>query len=55
MHPQIIGRPHRMALLERLIVHMLATDRVWFAQTGQVADRFRATAGDAPAGQRTPG
>lgn len=42
MHPQIIGRPHRMALLERLVVHMLATDGVWFARTGEVADRFRA-------------
>ena len=31
-----------MALLERLVVHVLATDGVWFARTGEVADRFRA-------------
>lgn len=41
MHPQIIGRPHRMQLLERLIQHMLEFDDVWFAQMSQVADRFR--------------
>jgi len=42
MHPQIIGRPHRMALLERLIQHMQSHDDVWFAQMHEVADRFRA-------------
>ncbi|GGL99743.1 polysaccharide deacetylase family protein [Nakamurella endophytica] len=42
MHPQIIGRPHRIALLERLIRHMQGFDGVWWAQMGQVSDYFRA-------------
>jgi len=42
MHPQIIGRHHRMQLLEGLIKHMLAHDDVWFAQMGDIADDFRA-------------
>jgi peptidoglycan/xylan/chitin deacetylase (PgdA/CDA1 family) len=51
MHPQIIGRHHRMQLLERLIQHMLAHDGVWFAQMGEIADDFRARqAADAPDG-----
>lgn len=42
MHPQIIGRHHRMQLVEGLIENMLAHDDVWFAQMGDVADDFRA-------------
>jgi len=42
MHPQIIGRPHRIALLRRVIEHMVARDDVWFATMGQIADDFRA-------------
>jgi peptidoglycan/xylan/chitin deacetylase (PgdA/CDA1 family) len=42
MHPQIIGRHHRMQLLERLIRHMLELDGVWFAQMSEIADDFRA-------------
>ncbi|GAA2010089.1 polysaccharide deacetylase [Nakamurella flavida] len=45
MHPQIIGRHHRLQLLERLIVHMLEQDGVWFAQMGEIADDFRARQG----------
>ena len=41
MHPQIIGRHHRMAMLERVIRHMLDYDGVWFAQMSQIADDFR--------------
>jgi peptidoglycan/xylan/chitin deacetylase (PgdA/CDA1 family) len=41
-HPQIIGRHHRLQLLERLIQHMLGHDGVWFAQMGEIADDFRA-------------
>ncbi|MCU1686307.1 MAG: hypothetical protein JWQ81_7046 [Amycolatopsis sp.] len=41
MHPQIIGRHHRMQLLERVIQHMLGHDGVWFAQMGDIADDFR--------------
>lgn len=41
MHPQIIGRTHRLALLERLIQHMRQFDDIWFTHMHQVADRFR--------------
>jgi len=40
-HPQIIGRPHRMQMLERLIRYMLEHDGVWFAQMGEIAEEFR--------------
>lgn len=42
MHPQIIGRHHRMQVLEQLIQHMTSHDGVWFAQLGDIADDFRA-------------
>jgi peptidoglycan/xylan/chitin deacetylase (PgdA/CDA1 family) len=42
MHPQIIGRPHRQALLDQLIQHMVSFDDVWFAQMHEVNDYFRA-------------
>jgi peptidoglycan/xylan/chitin deacetylase (PgdA/CDA1 family) len=41
MHPQIIGRHHRMALLERVINYILEHDGVWFARMGEIADDFR--------------
>jgi peptidoglycan/xylan/chitin deacetylase (PgdA/CDA1 family) len=41
MHPQIIGRHHRMAMLERVIQHILEHDDVWFAQMSEIADDFR--------------
>jgi peptidoglycan/xylan/chitin deacetylase (PgdA/CDA1 family) len=41
MHPQIIGRHHRLRLLERTIQHILEHDGVWFAQMGDIADDFR--------------
>ncbi|MCP4538700.1 MAG: polysaccharide deacetylase [Chloroflexi bacterium] len=37
MHPQVIGRGHRMALLERLIQHVLSRNSVRFAKMGDVA------------------
>ena len=49
MHPQIIGRPHRLALLERMIKHMLEFDDVWITQMGTIADRFRSTQKATPA------
>lgn len=42
MHPQIIGRLHRMRMLERMIQHMVRLDRVWIAQMGEFTDDFRA-------------
>ena len=41
MHPQIIGRHHRMAMLERVIQHILGHDDVWFAQMIDIANLFR--------------
>jgi peptidoglycan-N-acetylglucosamine deacetylase len=48
MHPQIIGRHHRMRMLERVIQHMLEHDGVWFAQMGEIADDFRRRATNVP-------
>ncbi len=42
MHPEIIGRPHRMQLLERTIEHILEHDGVWWAQMQEIADDFLA-------------
>jgi peptidoglycan/xylan/chitin deacetylase (PgdA/CDA1 family) len=41
MHPFVMGRLHRMRMLERFIVYMLEHDGVWFARMGEVADDFR--------------
>ena len=41
MHPQIIGRHHRMQMLERVVNHIRERDDVWFAQMGEIADDFR--------------
>jgi len=41
MHPQIIGRHHRMQMVERLIRYMLEHDGVWFAQLSDIASDFR--------------
>ena len=37
MHPEVIGRGHRAALLERLIDEMRSRAKVWFAAHGDVA------------------
>lgn len=41
MHPQIIGRPHRMKMLERLVQHMRGHSDVWFARPRDVAGYWR--------------
>jgi len=41
MHPQVIGRGHRMLMLERLIDHISARPGIRFATLGQAADAFR--------------
>jgi hypothetical protein len=41
MHPEIIGRPSRITMLERLIQHTLARPRVWLARCDAVADEVR--------------
>jgi peptidoglycan/xylan/chitin deacetylase (PgdA/CDA1 family) len=41
MHPEIIGRGHRILTLERLIDHMSETIGVEFTSLGTAAERFR--------------
>jgi peptidoglycan/xylan/chitin deacetylase (PgdA/CDA1 family) len=45
MHPQVIGRGHRMALLERFIQHVLSKSLVSFARMGEVARELSAGEG----------
>lgn len=40
-HPQIIGRPHRMQMLDRFIAYMLRHEGVWFARMEEIADLFK--------------
>jgi peptidoglycan/xylan/chitin deacetylase (PgdA/CDA1 family) len=47
MHPQIIGRHHRLRMLERVIQHISRLDGVWIAQMGAIADDFRSRNQDA--------
>ena len=42
MHPQVIGRGHRMKLLEQFVEHALAREEVSFARLGDVARDLRA-------------
>ncbi len=46
MHPEVIGRGHRMLMLERLIETMRGYDGVSFSTLGQAAERWRAAQGD---------
>ncbi len=41
LHPQIIGRPSRLAILESLIQHIQAHESVWFGRCDEVADALR--------------
>lgn len=45
MHPEVIGRPHRMALLERLIAHINVRPGVWWATAEEVARHSAALVG----------
>jgi Predicted xylanase/chitin deacetylase len=40
-HPQIIGRPSRLACLRELIDHVRHTPRVWIATLGDIAQHWR--------------
>lgn len=42
MHPQLIGRPGRILMLERLIEHILSYPHVWIATGLEVADYWAA-------------
>ena len=41
-HPQVMGRPSRMRMLERLIQHMLGKKDVWFAKPIEIAEYWLA-------------
>lgn len=41
MHPQIIGRPGRLLMLERVIDRIASYPHVWFATGSEVADYWR--------------
>lgn len=49
MHPEVIGRPYRLAQVAEVVEHMAAAGTVWFARMDEVADHaavsLRATAG----------
>ena len=40
LHLRIIGRPGRMAALERFIAHVVAQQNVWVATRLQIAEHF---------------
>ena len=42
MHPQVIGRGHRLLMLERLIAYYQSHAGVRFATLAEAADDFRA-------------
>jgi len=42
-HPQVIGRPHRMHMLERFLLYMLKHQGIWFAPMQDIADYFKQT------------
>jgi len=40
LHPQVIGRGHRIVVLDKLIKHMKSVTSVWFARMIDVANEF---------------
>lgn len=52
MHPQVIGRGHRMLMLERLIDHFSSHDGVRFTTLASAAEEFRVRSGVAVPGPR---
>jgi peptidoglycan/xylan/chitin deacetylase (PgdA/CDA1 family) len=45
MHPQVIGRGHRLLMLERLVDYFADHEGVRFTTLGEAAEAFRATGG----------
>jgi peptidoglycan/xylan/chitin deacetylase (PgdA/CDA1 family) len=41
MHPQVIGRPSRLAMLRRMLEHICEQKGVWFATAAQAAEQAR--------------
>jgi peptidoglycan-N-acetylglucosamine deacetylase len=40
-HPSIIGRPHRLAVLRRVLEEILSSGKAWFARHADVLDHVR--------------
>ncbi len=53
MHPQVIGRGHRMLMLERLIAHFGAGGGVRFTTLADAAEAFRAAQPSPPSAPQT--
>jgi peptidoglycan/xylan/chitin deacetylase (PgdA/CDA1 family) len=47
MHPQLIGQPSRITVLERLIKHALSHNDVWIGRCDKVTDDMRTRLQDA--------
>ncbi len=45
MHPQFIGRPSRLALLEDMIERVRGMEDAWLATVGEIAESVRADVG----------
>ncbi len=45
LHPQIIGRPHRLKLLENFVQHVRSHEGVWIATCAELADRASSVLG----------
>ena len=41
MHPEIIGRHHRLRMLREILDHILSHDGIWFATMSDIAEDFR--------------
>ena len=41
MHPQVIGRPHRLAFLDRFMTEVRARGDVWIATCAEIAAHAR--------------
>jgi allantoinase len=41
LHPYVIGAPHRIGVLDRLLAHISSHSGVWFAQAHQIDDWYR--------------
>lgn len=42
VHPFILGQPHRVRHLDRILKHVMAHDSLWLATGGQIADYYLA-------------
>jgi len=43
LHPYVIGAPHRIRVLDRLLSHISSHSGVWFAQAHEIDDWYRNT------------